>query len=183
MNKAMFENTKWDVREWTDDMKQKWNSRVQVLGFAGLHDDTLFKSIYIWLDYKSTAYLDLDDSCSLKGFTLSVSKEMKYKDMFPDEKEGEVEAKKPSLITIQALEEAKQIKRDFTSAADIFAQMKNIAKENSMFISFDGLNDDEEDVIVVTHVSSDTEYVVNSLEEFNQLTQSFKALEKFERKI
>ena len=35
MNKTMFENTKWDVREWTDEMKQKWNSKVQELGFEG----------------------------------------------------------------------------------------------------------------------------------------------------
>ena len=29
MNKTTFENTKWDVREWTDEMKQNWNSKVQ----------------------------------------------------------------------------------------------------------------------------------------------------------
>ena len=81
------------------------------------------------------------------------------------------------------MDEVSHTSPSYIEADDIFSQMKNLAKENSMFISFDGLNDEEEDVIVVTHVSSDTEYVVNNLEEFNQLTASFKALEKFERKI
>ena len=165
MNKTMFENTKWDVREWTDEMKQKWNDKVQELGFAGfvkeLHKDTLLKSTYIWLNAKSTSYLVSDDTHSLDSFITSNDEEMKYEDMFPSLQET-------SITTIDD---------------DIFSQMKNLAKENSMFISFDGLNDEEEDVIVVTHVSSDTEYVVNNLEEFNQLTASFKALEKFERKI
>jgi len=170
MNKTMFVDTKWDVREWTDEMKQKWNSKVQELGFAGLDDDTLLK---LWLNAKTTRHLGSDDTHSLNAFIfiMSNSEEKKYEDMFPEEKE----------VSTKSIENP--IHSLFTGTDDIFTQMKTIAKENSMFISFDGLNEDEEDVIVVTHVSSDTEYVVNSLEEFNQLTQSFKALEKFERKI
>ena len=161
MNKSMFENTKWDVREWTDERKQKWNSKVKELGFAGLHKNTLLKSTHLWLNVKSTSYLDSDDTHSLNAFIVSNDKEVKYEDMFPEKKEA-------TLTTM---------------SDDILTQMKTLAKENSMFISFDGLNDNEEDVIVVTHVSSDTEYVVNDISEFNQLAESFKALEKFERKI
>jgi len=161
MNKSMFENTKWDAREWTDEMKQKWNSKVQELGFAGLHNNTLLKSAYLWLEKMSASYVASDTNPSIHDFLSSGYKEMEYGDMFPEENEA----------PILAMDD------------DIFTHMKTIAKENSMFISFDGLNEGDNDVIVVTHISSDTEYVVNNLEEFNQLTQSFKALEKFERKI
>lgn len=159
MNKTMFENTKWDVREWTDEMKQKWNSKVQELSFIALYSEQyLLESTHLWLSGQTASYIGDGDT---EYFLNSADKEMKYEDMFPEEKE--------TPIT--------------TMNDDIFTQMKTIAKENSMFISFDGLNDIEDDVIVVTHVSSDTEYVVNNLEEFSLLTQSFKALEKFERKI
>ncbi len=168
MNKSMFENTKWDVREWTDEMKQKWHSKVQELGFVGLYSEQYLPlSKHLWLNKTGTI-----NGHDVTYFLNSDDKEMKYEDMFPEEKESPTttmneEYASPPFIVIE----------------DIFSQMKTIAKENSMFISFDGLNDEEDDVIVVTHISSDTEYVVNNFEEFSLLTQSFKALEKFERKI
>lgn len=160
MNKTMFENTKWDVREWSDEMKKNWNREVQRQGFDWLcSEQSLLNSTHLWVNKNGTvSYIDDGD---IDFFLKDASKEMKYKDMFPS-------LQGTSITTMDD---------------DIFSQMKTIAKENSMFISFDGLNDGEEDVIVVTHVSSDTEYIVNDIEEFSLLTQSFKALEKFERKI
>ena len=171
MNKTTFENTKWDVREWTDEMKQNWNNKVIALGFEVLWSKRFLEnSTYLWLNYdKTVIYIDDGDN---DFFLANDAKEMKYEDMFPENKED-------PFTTM----DEEHTSPPFIEADDIFSQMKNLAKENSMFISFDGLNDEEEDVIVVTHVSSDTEYVVNNLEEFNQLTASFKALEKFERKI
>ena len=118
---------------------------------------------------KPSVYIDDGDN---DFFLANDAKEMKYEDMFPENKED-------PFTTM----DEEHTSPPFIEAEDIFSQMKTIAKENSMFISFDGLNDGEDEVIVVTHISSDTEYVVNNLEEFNQLTASFKALEKFERKI
>ena len=171
MNKTTFENTKWDVREWTDEMKQNWNNKVIALGFEVLWSKRFLEnSTYLWLNYdKTVIYIDDGDN---DFFLANDAKEMKYEDMFPENKED-------PFTTM----DEEHTSPPFIEAEDIFSQMKTIAKENSMFISFDGLNDEEDDVIVVTHISSDTEYVVNSLEEFSLLTQSFKALEKFERKI
>lgn len=85
----------------------------------------------------------------------------------------------PSETTKQALIEVKNC--TFTSL-DIFKRMLSIAKENNLFIQFDGFTQNENDAIVVTHAASDTEYVIQAQEQFNQLIESFKVLEKFERK-
>ncbi|AGH31883.1 hypothetical protein VPIG_00025 [Vibrio phage PWH3a-P1] len=65
---------------------------------------------------------------------------------------------------------------------DIFKRMLSIAKENNLFIQFDGFTQDENNTIVVTHAASDTEYVVKDEAEFNKLVESLNVLEKFERK-
>lgn len=69
-----------------------------------------------------------------------------------------------------------------TTSSDIFKRMLSIAKENNLFIQFDGFTQDEDDAIVVTHAISDTEYVVKDEVEFNKLVESLNVLEKFERK-
>lgn len=85
----------------------------------------------------------------------------------------------PNETTKEALMEVKN--STFTSS-DIFQQMLTLAEQNSMFIQFDGFTQDENDTIVVTKQGSDTEYVIETQEQFNQLVESFKLLEKFERK-
>lgn len=69
-----------------------------------------------------------------------------------------------------------------TTQNDIFKRMLSIAKENNLFIQFDGFTQDENDVIVVTHNVSDTDYVVKDEEDFNKLVESLNVLNKFERK-
>jgi hypothetical protein len=84
----------------------------------------------------------------------------------------------PSETTKQALSEVKNY--TFTSS-DTFKRMLSIAKENNLFIQFDGFTQDENDAIVVTHAVSDTEYVVKDEVEFNKLIDSLNVLSKFER--
>lgn len=36
MNKQDLINTKWDARDWSDEMKRKWEARVSELGFFWL---------------------------------------------------------------------------------------------------------------------------------------------------
>lgn len=69
-----------------------------------------------------------------------------------------------------------------TSQKDIFQQMLTLAKQHSMFIQFDGM-DECPSTIVVTKQGSDVEYVIKSQEQFNQLVESFNVLEKFERSV
>lgn len=171
MNKSMFLNTKWDVREWTDEMKQNWLNKVKSLSFEEVCIRVLDSTLYLWEGSEDT-HLPCIYISDPYDFLTSGYKEMEYEDMFPEENEAPIATMNEECTS-----------SSFIEADDIFTHMKTIAKENSMFISFDGLNDGEEDVVVVTHVSSDAEYVVNNLEEFSLLTQSFKTLEKFERKI
>uniref|UniRef100_A0AB39AJK2 Carrier domain-containing protein n=1 Tax=Vibrio phage P018-4 TaxID=3229728 RepID=A0AB39AJK2_9CAUD len=79
----------------------------------------------------------------------------------------------PSETTKEALMEVKDC--TFTSS-DIFQQMLTLAKQNDMFIQFDGFTQDENDTIVVTKQGSDTEYVIETQEQFNQLVESFNVL-------
>ncbi|ALM62202.1 hypothetical protein AXI64_gp210 [Vibrio phage qdvp001] len=89
-----------------------------------------------------------------------------------------VEHKTPNETTKEALMEVKNC--TFTSS-DIFQQMLTLAEQHNMFIQFDGM-DECSSTIVVTKQGSDTEYVIETQEQFNQLVESFKLLEKFERK-
>lgn len=86
---------------------------------------------------------------------------------------------KPSDITKEALVEVKNC--TFTSS-DIFQQMLTLAEQHNMFIQFDGM-DECSSTIVVTKQGSDTEYVIETQEQFNQLVESFNVLEKFERSV
>ncbi|WNO47214.1 hypothetical protein [Vibrio phage vB_VibM_10AMN] len=86
--------------------------------------------------------------------------------------------KTPSETTKEALME---VKNCTSTSSDIFQQMLTLAKQNNMFIQFDGFAQDENDAIVVTKQGGDTEYVIETQEQFNQLVESFKLLEKFER--
>lgn len=74
-----------------------------------------------------------------------------------------------------------EVKNCTFTSSDIFQQMLTLAKQNSMFIQFDGFTQDENDAIVITKQGSDTEYIIKTQEQFNQLVESFKLLEKFER--
>lgn len=76
---------------------------------------------------------------------------------------------------------AEETQKTFKEGSDIFQQMLTLAKQHSMFIQFDG-SDECSSTIVVTKQGSDTEYVIETQEQFNQLVESFNVLEKFERK-
>ena len=80
-----FNNTKWDVSEWSEEMKTQWQKKMMDLGFT-------------WKGYgrrvihlESVAYfIDTDITCQIYAesvhFDLSNLKELKWGDAFPEKK-------------------------------------------------------------------------------------------------
>lgn len=83
MNKEDFLNTKWDARDWTEDMKRRWQEKMFELGFCWIggsrgvmHTDCAF--FFIYEDAEITHSSDLDH------FRYHAHQECAYSFAFPE---------------------------------------------------------------------------------------------------
>lgn len=83
MKREDFINTKWDVREWTEEQKIQWQEKCFELGFKwggeGVYVENSDKNFY----YLSTGILFGDD---LEFFNSDEDNIKTFEDMFPEEK-------------------------------------------------------------------------------------------------
>ncbi|UZV41121.1 hypothetical protein vBVpaMR16F_55 [Vibrio phage vB_VpaM_R16F] len=130
-----------------------------------------------WLDYE-TIYTDEKRMDIVTGLKPTKNNKLTIEDFVNTDCKPEItKTLIPSDVTKEALMEVKNY--TFTSS-DIFQQMLTLAEQHNMFIQFDGM-DECSSTIVVSKQGSDTEYVIDTQEQFNQLVESFNVLEKFER--
>ena len=87
MKKEDFYNTKWDVREWTEDMKIQWQNKCFELGFSWNGKTEVFglDANFFWM---SGTNLDAND---YKYFLGESSTEKYYEDMFPEQPEEKLD--------------------------------------------------------------------------------------------
>ncbi len=155
-----FRNTKWDVRNWTDEMKQAFNEKAKGLGFNGLTARNLNICGFIWLEKGFTMGYDTDDEMF---FNASENQKMKYTDMFPD-------FEFPTEEVSQLLEE--NIDR---SETNFLQKAMELQQEHNMMLLFTNGE------IIVTLESSDVEYKVSTLKELQSVLDADKVLKSFER--
>jgi hypothetical protein len=114
---SKYLGAKWDVRDWTDDMKISWKNKMLEEGFSCNFFHTKIGYDYYWTEEDYSITFEIED----REFFLSTDEvEMVYDDVFPEELKFE-----ESVKDRKEKESVKGIYIQFTTKDGLFHYTQN----------------------------------------------------------
>lgn len=167
-------NTKWDARNWTQEMKIRWQEKMFELGikwYDVYRVNTKIQELrrdYYFIDTKGLLYYGENrqsfDSCP--ELTTAY-----YEDIFPQDKVQRVATVSGSGVHAESgsvNDTRKDVADKNTSALDT---LRNVCQEHGLYMTFDPHGE-----VIVTEESYDVEYKVNSEDQFQKLLSALEVL-------
>jgi len=158
--------TKWDAREWTRDMHDKWGNLLKEKGFNQLPIDCPF---YFVAEDEGVTH-----TANSLYFLDHLFTEKVYTDIFPEESHQESSATIGSGVhaeTGSVNDTRKNVHDKETSALDT---LRKVCQEHGLYMTLDPSGE-----VIVTEAASDVEYKVKSEDELQKLLSALEVLNSY----